>query len=1199
MRLKRCGYIFLILNNPLVYIQKWQKGDPSPIIVDEADRNMEERKRIIYIILILSALVLCVGIFSNMLLYKTSFERTRDGLSDSAMVLAHFVESQMAAGPGGTAIVGSEAYYIWLAGRIDNAIKLYERHNRRMEITVARRKAGEIHFIAALRRHRNSKLPPVVGVHSGLAEPMCRALEGKSGTMVGKDYHGATVLAAYEPVTGLNLGVVAKIDISDIRAPFIRAGLVVAVFSTVIIFFGILAVKRVSNPIIESLEEKAAGLAVANEDLAAANEELASANEELTASNEELDAANEELQAAMEEMEQTNEQLLRSQADLDRSEQRVQTLLNFSPVGIITADRDSRRFVYANPSACAMFGYDRDEMLAIGVQDIHPPGDIERVNAEFRSLLDRDIGVSRDLPCLKKDGSVFYADISAVTVEYDGRPCLLGQFIDVTERKKAEDALRESEERFSKAFHLSPISMAISSDLDGIYIDVNDEFLALTGYGRDEVLGRTPEDLDLWVDKDQDMLLRGELSAGGTVHDRQVEIRTKDGRILTVLYSAVAATIHGMPCMIKSAIDISDRVKAEAALRESEEKFAKAFMNAPVLMSITDPENERFIDVNDQFVAKSGFGRDQLIGRSSRDIGWVTAEDRERLREMARRDGAIRGVSLRVYPKAGGPRDIMYYGDSITIGGTTRLLSIAVDMTELKRVEQELLAQKDLAQKYLDIAAVMFVALSRDQRVTLVNRKACEALGYPAEKIQGANWFDMFIPARIREDVRSVFNSIMTEEMASVEYYENAVLTASGDERLVAWHNTLLRDASGAITGTLSSGEDITEWKKSEEDLHDQLALNMALAGISGSIISRSFTVTETAYMVLEYARLLSESEFGFVSEIDPDTGDNIARAATKMNDWMPPGEDQGEVIFRKGGDGLYPGLWGHALNTKREFFTNDPAGHPASKGAPEVRGGITRFLSVPVLFGGALVGQVALANSARDYTGDDLKMARRLGSVYAMAIVRIRDESMLMKSLEEKTVLIKELHHRVKNNMQVVSSLISLQARKIDDEKYRAIFMESSNRIQAMAMVHEKMYHSGDMARVDFSRYAREIAERLLYSFSLEPGQVELEVDVRDIFLGIDEAVPCGIILNELITNAFKHAFKDGRRGKLAIRFTRENDGRHRLVVQDDGPGMPERLVTSAEESLGMQIVTALTRQLDGTISINGAGGTRVELVF
>ncbi|HQJ69963.1 MAG TPA: hypothetical protein PK846_04625, partial [Spirochaetota bacterium] len=239
---------------------------------------MEERKRIIYIILILSALVLCVGIFSNMLLYKTSFERTRDGLSDSAMVLAHFVESQMAAGPGGTAIVGSEAYYIWLAGRIDNAIKLYERHNRRMEITVARRKAGEIHFIAALRRHRNSKLPPVVGVHSGLAEPMCRALEGKSGTMVGKDYHGATVLAAYEPVTGLNLGVVAKIDISDIRAPFIRAGLVVAVFSTVIIFFGILAVKRVSNPIIESLEEKAAGLAVANEDLAAANEELASAN---------------------------------------------------------------------------------------------------------------------------------------------------------------------------------------------------------------------------------------------------------------------------------------------------------------------------------------------------------------------------------------------------------------------------------------------------------------------------------------------------------------------------------------------------------------------------------------------------------------------------------------------------------------------------------------------------------------------------------------------------------------------------------------------------------------------------------------------------------------------------------------------------------------------------------------------------------
>ena len=259
----------------------------------------------------------------------------------------------------------------------------------------------------------------------------------------------------------------------------------------------------------------------------------------------------------------------------------------------------------------------------------------------------------------------------------------------------------------------------------------------------------------------------------------------------------------------------------------------------------------------------------------------------------------------------------------------------------------------------------------------------------------------------------------------------------------------------------------------------------------------------------------------------------------------------------------------------------------------------VTRFLSVPVLYGGTLVGQIAIANSARDYTDEDLKMARRLGSIYAIAIVRFRDENMLMKSLEEKTVLIKELHHRVKNNMQVISSLISLQALRIDDEKYRGIFQESSNRIQAMAMVHEKMYHSGDMAQIDFSQYVREIAERLLFSFSLDQGQVALEVNANNMFLGIDEAIPCGIIINELITNAFKHAFRDGRRGKLSISFTRGDDGRRRLVVHDDGPGIPGELIGATDKSLGMQIITALTRQLNGNLSISGSGGTRVEIEF
>ncbi len=1160
---------------------------------------MEERKRIVYIILIMSVLILCVGALSNTLLYRTHFEETKNRLEDTVKILAQLIGSQSDPVNGDLPADWPVNNHDRFTERIINAVSQYERHNRKIELTVAQKNGDDIHFIAALKHRGHADHPLVIGIHTGLAEPMRRALEGKSGTMVGKDYHGATVLAAYEHVPGLNLGVVAKIDMAEVRAPFIRTGLIIISISLLIIAAGIVAISRISSPLIVSLEEKADKLAAVNQEFERANEELAAANEELTASNEEMDASNEELQATMEEMEQTNEELIRSRQELILSETRVRAILEGSPIGIITADRATRRFVYANPSACAMFGYSCEEILTIGVDDIHPAKDREIIHAEFQSLINNEYQLSHDLPCLKKDGTLFYADISAVPVVFDGRPCLLGQFMDVSERKQAVEAIRESEERFAKAFHLSPISIAISSARNGEYIDVNNEFLALTGYSRDEVIGRTSEELNIWLNTEQNRLVHDELAAGRLVHDRQVEFRTKEGRILSVLYSAVAATIHGMPCLIKSVINITDRMESEAALRESEEKFAKAFINAPVLMSISDIENGTMIDVNERFLEQSGFTREEALGRSTIDLGWVRAADRDRYREKVKRDGIASGMELTVYPKGGGSRQVIYSGESIIIGGETRLLSIAVDITELKQAEEALQLQKDLAQMYLDIAGVMFVAIGADHKVILVNRKGCEILGYPGEQIVGSNWFDMAVPETIREDVRNVFNQMMRGEVQNVEYYENTVLTASGKERLIAWHNTLLKNSSGAITGTLSSGEDITERKKSEEDLHNQLALNMALAGISGSVISRSFTISETAYMVMEYARLLSDSGHGFVSEIDPDTGDNICHTMSNMMDTCPVVNTEKKIIFKKGADGRYPGLWGHALNTRREFFTNDPASHPASRGLPEGHVGITRFLSVPVLYGDTLVGQIALANSKRDYTGDDLKIARRFASIYAMAIVRIRDETMLMRSLEEKTVLIKELHHRVKNNMQVVSSLISLQALKIDNEKYRDLFMESSNRIQAMALVHEKMYHSGDMARVDFSRYASEIAERLLYSFSLEQGQVALDFDVRDIFLGIDEAIPCGIIINELVTNAFKHAFRDGRRGRLSISFVKLDDGRRRLVVHDDGPGIPGDIMDSAEKSLGMQIVTALTRQLDGTISMSGADGTRVELLF
>jgi len=215
------------------------------------------------------------------------------------------------------------------------------------------------------------------------------------------------------------------------------------------------------------------------------------------------------------------------------------------------------------------------------------------------------------------------------------------------------------------------------------------------------------------------------------------------------------------------------------------------------------------------------------------------------------------------------------------------------------------------------------------------------------------------------------------------------------------------------------------------------------------------------------------------------------------------------------------------------------------------------------------------------------------------MAINHIRNENRILASLHEKEVLIKELHHRVKNNMQVVSSLLALQSRKVDDERYRKYFEESQNRIHAMAMVHEKLYRSEDMARVDFSEYIRDLTRHLFYTYNINPRAIRLHLDVAEIYLGIDTAIPCAMIINELVSNSLEHAFPGGREGNLTVRLHRNDGGMHILTVTDDGVGIPEDFSIDKLQTLGMQIIQSLTRQVRGTLEMVGKGGTHATVVF
>ena len=211
----------------------------------------------------------------------------------------------------------------------------------------------------------------------------------------------------------------------------------------------------------------------------------------------------------------------------------------------------------------------------------------------------------------------------------------------------------------------------------------------------------------------------------------------------------------------------------------------------------------------------------------------------------------------------------------------------------------------------------------------------------------------------------------------------------------------------------------------------------------------------------------------------------------------------------------------------------------------------------------------------------------------------RKRAEEQAKNSLKEKDILLREIHHRVKNNMQIISSLLNLQSQYVKDKESLEMFRKSRDRILSMAFVHEKLYQSEDLTKIDFDGYIRSIAQHLLRTCSIDPGAVKLNINCSDVLLSVDVAVPCGLIINELISNAFKHAFPEGRKGEITIDFHPDGDNRLTLVVSDTGIGLPEDIDIRSSKTLGLQLINDLVDQLKGTMDVERDGGAAFRITF
>ncbi|HEX3035437.1 MAG TPA: GAF domain-containing protein [Thermodesulfobacteriota bacterium] len=262
---------------------------------------------------------------------------------------------------------------------------------------------------------------------------------------------------------------------------------------------------------------------------------------------------------------------------------------------------------------------------------------------------------------------------------------------------------------------------------------------------------------------------------------------------------------------------------------------------------------------------------------------------------------------------------------------------------------------------------------------------------------------------------------------------------------------------------------------------------------------------------------------------------------------------------------------------------------------------GIRALAFIPLVYQGRLLGKfMVYFNSPHQFTDDEVQLMQTIAGHIADALERKRTEEQIKKSLREKELLLKEIHHRVKNNLQVISSLLNLQAPNITDMHLQGILLESCNRIRSMALVHEQLYRACDITQIDFYSYLKSLVKDLLLSYSIQPDMIKVNLSVQDILFDIDTAIPCGLLINELISNCLKHAFPLGQKGEIYIAIRRQEGNRYRLTVKDTGVGFPAELdIQNIKKSLGLRLVMTLTKQLQGNATLERSNGTTFHIDF
>jgi PAS domain S-box-containing protein len=771
---------------------------------------------------------------------------------------------------------------------------------------------------------------------------------------------------------------------------------------------------------------------------------------------------------------------------------------------------------------------------------------------------------------MRKDGVPFDAEVSLNSFQLNNKSFIQAIVRDITARLKAEVALRESEDRF-KMLSNATIEGIIFTE-EGVIIDSNEQFALMYGFDkRNEVIGKNIND---FLFSESEIIKVKNIIDSSSEEKFEVKSKKKNGEVIWVESKGRMIPYHGRRLRVSVVYDITDRKLKEQQLQDSRESF----------MNLTElSPNGSIIHVNgiihyaNPVVLKFlGYSTaEELIGKNI--INLLPADQQSRSKERIQQisnGGVVGFTEYNIKNKKGDFIDIGVQSVRLVYNGKEAIHVILSNLSQQKELqkeklraqlaeetnallEKEILERKETEQRLWETQMFttnmfnssldMIMASDRNNLITQVNNSVLKTFGYSTQEVIGLHPKDLYAS---EEDFDVVRLSLLDKGIFSGEIKN---IRKNGETFISFLSASVLRNTQGKIIGTMGISRDITESLRSQQKIREQDA---KIRSIFDNAANMLIWTIDTNYCLLSFNHNFTQVLKTYF-DIEPKIGMSMAEIIKPL---------------------LSQELYDYSIQSFEKTFsgkTSELEGPFKTKNNQTIW--IETFLN-PILMEGGIIKEISCISH---------EITEKKAS-----------ESQIRQSLKEKEVLLKEVHHRVKNNLQVISSILNLQSSYVKDDQILSVLRESQNRIKSMSYIHESLYQTKNFSSINFSEYIVNLSNNLFHSYQIFDNFIELKLKVDPVNLNLDQAIPCGLIVNELITNALKYAFKNKKAGEIFIAIS-EKGKTISIRIEDNGVGLPEGFNYLKTETLGLQLVVTLVEQLDGKLELKSEKGTKYLITF